>query len=660
MRLYVDNNDITFGVESNIWRAFDKSIENNSKETFNVLKSFVRRILQLSIKERSLKHFQQYIFFPATFYSLSYEKKLHDPSLEQLHKICSEHAALHLKEIIWFDIGFRAKGLNEISERKIINQFYYWAFNGFSRLLYYMVKNGDQKQFKNALEEYEQISDTISGQNYDMKFKLKELQRDNVDGKRNEEIKALKEELTVSSQFETYRRHVLLGIKYWILFLYRINRLSEESTLAFVDLIKVHYFDSDEVLDDILFFRDRGSHWYLEWSEWDYTERRSGKVYSPPSPHDWLTLGFMADQLRENRLRVNLEERSSEELTHVRFLHDSLKEYAGYFQESFDKWKGILGVQTIEQLKEKSDQILSLFAMLKRKSIGDVEKAIAAAPLSQNKIDNYREALGKAWKSQARINRLFKRIGTTELVTDNEIKLKHIGQRTFFEKAKMMFIEGEHYQMIYGVDRMGGEIGRWEDTEFFSTIIRSEHNKVTGTSALEVLNKAIAHLKSKEVIPDLILLSPEYSYKDKALLESKLFVSKINEPVEENEISFYHLGTFDGIPIYTSFSEFLKNRVLVCEFKKAFKMRYKTNPTWYENELTVDVKEVTDEEAKRRLEEQPDKWKKTEDGIELSDEDALTLVKTSVIIDHWSTLDFQIEDKESFVMGYIKTESKTE
>lgn len=660
MRLFVDESDITSGVESNIWRAIDKSIENNSKETFHVLKSFVRRVLQLSIKERSLKHFQQYIFFPASFYSLSYEKKLHDPSLEQLHKICSEHAALHLKEIIWFDIGFRAKRVSEISERKVINHFYYWAFNGFSRLLYYMVKNGDQKQFKNALEEYEQISDTISGQNYDLKFKLKELQRDNADGKRNDEIKALKEELTVSSQFETYRRHVLLGIKYWIIFLYRINRLSEETTLAFVDLIKVPYFDSDEVLDDILFFRDRGSNRYLGWSEWDYTERRSGKVYSPPNPYDWLTVGFMADQLRENRLRVNLEERTSEELTHVRFLYDSLKEYAVYFQENFDKWKGILGVQSIEHLKEKSGQILSLFAALKRKSIGDAEKTIAAAPLSQSKIDNYRDAIGKAWKSQARVNKLFKQIGSAELINDDEIKLKHIGQRTFFEKAKMMFIEGEHYQMIYGVDRMGGEIGRWEDTEFFSTILRSDHNKVTGKSVLEVLNKAIAQLKSKEILPDLILLSPEYSYKDKTLLESKLFISKIHEPIEENGISFFHLGTFDGVPIYTSFSEFLKNRVLVCEFKKAFKMRYKTNPSWYDNELTVDVKEVTEEEAKRRLREQPDKWKKTEDGIELSDEDAITLIKTSVIIDHWSTLDFQIEDKELFVIGYIKTESNIE
>ena len=657
MRIFVDENDITTGVESNIWRAINKSIENNSKETFYVLESFVRRVLQLSIKEKSLIHFQQYIFFPASFYSLSYERMLHDPSLEQLHKVCSERAAHQLKNLIWFDIGFSTKEISKISERKKFNQFYYWAFNGFSRLLYYMVMNGDQKQFKNALEEYEQISDSISGKNYDLKFKIIALQRGNIDGQNNDKIQTLKEELNVSNQFETYRRHVLIGIKYWILYLYRIDRLSEEVTLEFIDLINVPYFDTDEVLDDILFFREHNSKQYLGWSEWDFTERRSGKVYSPPNPHDWLTLGFMVDQLRENQLRVNLEERTSEELTHVRYLHDRLKEYSEYIQDDFDKWKRILCIQTIEQLKEKSNQILDLFASLKRKSIGDDEKIVAAAPISQSKINSFREVIGKAWKSHACINTLFKKFGSTELIIDNEIELKHIGRRTFFEKAKMMFIDGDHFQMIYGVERMGSGIGKWEDNEFFNTIFRYDHNKVAGKSILEVLNQAISHLKSKKVLPNLILLPPEYSYKDKALLESKLFELKIPKSIEDNGISFFNLGKFDGIPIYTSVSEFLKNRVLVCEFNKAFKMRYKTNRGWYENELTVDIKEVTEGEAIRRLQEQPDKWKKTEDGIELSDDDAITLIKTSVIIDHWSTLDFQIEDKEKFVIGYIKTES---
>lgn len=660
MKLFEDDSDITSGVDSNIWRAVNKSIGNNSKETFFVLKSFIRKVLQLSIRERSLKHFQQYIFFPASFYSISHEKKLHDLSLEQLHKICSDAAAMHLKEVIWFDIGFRAKRIKDISEKKLLNQFYYWAFNSFSRLLYFIVKNRDKSQFKNALNEYEQISDTTYNKNYELKFKLRELQRENSDGKNNEEVKAIKEVLTVSSQFEIYKRHVLLGIKYWILFLYQIKKLNLESTLAFIDLIKVHYSDSNEILNDILFFRNGGSFQYMEWSGWDFTERRSGKAYTPPSPHDWLTFGFLIDQLRENRLFINLEELSSDELTHVRFLHDDLKKHSNYLKENFDYWKEILKIGTPQKLEEKSNQILSLFATLKRKSIGDKEKAIAAAPLSQDKIGSFRESIGKAWKSQARIKRLFKRIGIIEHITKDEIKLKHIGQRTFFEKAKMMFIDDDNYQMIYGIDGMGGQIGRWEDTEFFNTVIMTDHNKVVGSSVVEVLNKAIAQLKSREVIPDLILISPEYSYKDKALLESKLFDSKVHEPTNEDEIAFFSLGSFDGVPMYSSFSELLNYRVLVCEFKRAFKMRYKTNPDWYEGELTIKVKEVTDEEAIRRLTEQPEKWKKTEDGIELSKEDALTLIKTSVIIDHWSTLDFQIIDKESFVMGYIKSESKNE
>ena len=107
-------------------------------------------------------------------------------------------------------------------------------------------------------------------------------------------------------------------------------------------------------------------------------------------------------------------------------------------------------------------------------------------------IEGFRQIVGQAWKSQARISRLFKEKGIREQIIDDNIKLKHIGQRTFFEKAKMMFIEGEHYQDIYGIDRMGGQIGRWEDTEFFSNILKSNPNKLTSNSITQLLNKSIA------------------------------------------------------------------------------------------------------------------------------------------------------------------------
>ena len=650
--LYVDDTYTISEMQFNIRKAIGNSIENNSKETFYVLSSFVRKVLQLCIKNKSIQYFEIYIFFPSSFYSIAYEKKLQDSSLEQLYKKCSENVVLHLKEIINSDIRSRADATKNIEEKKGINRFFYSAFDGYSYLLYLMVKNRDINQFKYALNEYEQISGIFNVINSKSKSKIKELQKENRDGKNNEKIKALKEKCSVINKFETYYRHVLLGIKYWVLFLYQTKKLDEELTFEFFKLMRVDYSNSEDMLNDILFFRSGQSDlWYMGWRNWDVTERQqSNKAYPRTRPHDWLTLGFMVDLIRENhlytyRLFINPEERNVEESSHVKYTYDSLKDLANYFKENFDKWKNILKAKSIENLEEKIKQILPPFAALKRKKDHHVEKEIASAPLSQNKIDIYKNSIGEAWRSQARINLLFKKLGATEHITNDKIKLKNIEQRKLSGKAKMMFIEGEHYQEIYGIDRTGVEIGRGEDSEFFSTIIKSDHNKVSGSSLLEVLNKAIAELKIKDITPNLILIAERYNCIE--IFESKLFVPNINDPN-------LCLETFNGIPVYLFYNDFLKNRALVCNFRSAFKMRYKTNPDWFENELAIDVREVSDEEAKIILEEQPDAWKKTEYGIELSDEDALTLIKTSVIIDCWSTLDFQVMNTESFIMGYIK------
>ncbi len=283
--------------------------------------------------------------------------------------------------------------------------------------------------------------------------------------------------------------------------------------------------------------------------------------------------------------------------------------------------------------------------------------AIANAPLDSTLISSFKEIIGKAWKVQARIHKLFKKIGNIELINNEKIKLKIIGQRTFYEKAKMMFIAGRHHQTIYGVDRMGGQTGRWEDNVFFSAVMRNEFNKVSGTNAVEILDEAFSAFNSKSISPNLILLSPEYNYKDKFFLEDKRFISKMNEPKQDDDLWHFYLGTFNNIPVYTSFSDFLKNKIVVCNFKQAFKMRYKTNPNWFEDELTVDIRLVSEDEAKKRLEENPAKWKNTEEGIVLTDDEALTMIKTSVVIDIWATVDFQILNKEAYIVGYVKSEN---
>src|ERR1035437_3713956 len=105
----MEDTDITYGIESKIWNSIDKSIEINSKQSFFVLDNFVRDILSLSIKNKSLKHFESYINFPAFYYGSSYEKAEKNATLMELHKYCSDQAAKQLKEIISYDINFDAK-----------------------------------------------------------------------------------------------------------------------------------------------------------------------------------------------------------------------------------------------------------------------------------------------------------------------------------------------------------------------------------------------------------------------------------------------------------------------------------------------------------------------------------------------------------------------
>jgi hypothetical protein len=652
MKFLKDSNDITEGIETEIWNAFKKAIEKNNFETYRVIKKYVRQILQLSLRHNSITTFSKYIFFPPLIYGLSFEKLKLNTSLKELQQLCAKDAPLHLKEIIWLDLDIFWRNAKGLSDKKIISYFYYWTFTSFGRLFFYLVKNGDIEQLKNALNEFHQIS--YFGNRYQpLERKKIILEFDNKNGKNNDTIKLLENEIEVFRLPDDYKRHVITGLRYWVFFLYDKGKITEEEAKKLLDLFIIPSTHPKELVNDILFFRSNRASQYMEWDGWDYMERPSGKMYSPPSPYQWMTLGFLADQIRDNRLFINVNELKSEDVALAGSLHDSLRDYANYFQNNFEKWNNILKAPNKLYLKAKCDKILSAFAEIKRKVIGDQEIAIANSPLSQERIYAFKEVTGKAWKRQARIRLLFKHRKNIKVIKSNEIKLKKIGQPTFFEKAKMMFIDGQYNQLIYGTDLMGGQIGRWEDTEFLDRAMHGDFNKVSASNIVETLTLSISELTNRNIKPNLILVSPEFSYKDNQFLQDVRYKPKADLHNEENEMSDFFLGTFDDIPIYTSHSEALNNKIIVSNFEEAFLMLYETNPEWFEQELEVSVHPVSNEEALQRYQSNPSKWANTVDDIILSQDDCITLIKTSVIIDIWSIADFQVLNKEAYVVGYI-------
>jgi hypothetical protein len=96
----------------------------------------------------------------------------------------------------------------------------------------------------------------------------------------------------------------------------------------------------------------------------------------------------------------------------------------------------------------------------------------------------------------------------------------------------------------------------------------------------------------------------------------------------------------------------MQNRFIVADFKKAFTMLYREIERGFDGELKVEIKEVSEEMAQNKLNQEPQKWKYI-NGVETSDENALVYIKTSIIIEFKVIELFKVTDNNAFEIGLI-------
>jgi hypothetical protein len=315
----------------------------------------------------------------------------------------------------------------------------------------------------------------------------------------------------------------------------------------------------------------------------------------------------------------------------------------------------LLGIKTIEDLTKKSDIILDYFLKLKRKSVGSKEREIALSPLSQSKIEIATKEISDGWKSGAFIHSLFKHYNNTELITDNNIDLRNIGTNMFFRNGKIYFIDGEHSLEFPGFDAFGKEIAKLEDNNFIHLINKSDHNKLEDSSIFKILDKSILQLRNNNTNPNIILIFPENHLIDELCKSNKITIFTPN--LDQNSVlESFLFGTYDGIPIYKLQNSEFENKMLICDFDKAFKMSYNSNSNLFEKELLINISDISEKDAKSILNKRQGDWKITEDSIILTDEEAMIAIKNSVFLDIWLNLDFRIIDIDAYIIGYFTSD----
>jgi hypothetical protein len=629
------------GFQGLLYKCFDKAIQKKQKEILLELTYFCSKALSLALSNRSLNHFHTYASFPSKYYQLAFTNK---GSSSVLYEVCSERAAMQLRDLIWLRVKYFNEKSPESTEIDLLNKFYYHSYLGFSSLLYNMIWNRDYEQFERALNSYDQIP----GGDYSIYYQHElELQKLRMSSASDNTIELLEKEYKNEILPQEFNRHVLVGISCWLYFLHYIDQISTADLLKFTKSIRLPYVVPKEKIKDILFFRTNIQREYMNWENWDFMKRPEGRVYSPPNPHDWLTIGFVVLNLRKNDIYINPQDfKNPRELNNVEYLVEDIKKYCDQIKADFSKWAPVLEVKKLDELEVRIKNLLSPFQSLKKFKVDNKTKEIANSKLNSLKIKEFQSMIGKAWQAQAKIHSIFKNFGAIKEITDKDIVLKYFGQRVFFEGAKISFIDGDNYSYIYGMDQFGGEIGRRENDAFLSIISQTKESESI-MKPVEAIEDAIKKLNASNYTPNVIILPFEYSLHRDIINDTRFVPSERKEGVAG---SHFQIGTFSGIAVYPTSSLSLKNKILIAQFEKAFLMKQRMNANWFEKELTIDVIEVSKDEANRKFGENKEKWLLDSDGNSVSESAAVELIQTSVIIDIGVTEDFEILSTSAYLI----------
>ncbi len=637
MTLFGTRENIVSGIEYEIRNGLDRSIETGNLDIFNKLQTFISEILVMSVREKNLSNFRTYVHFPNLYVSFSHSGTFQISNLERTKKHCFEAAVSQLRQIISYAIPE-----TEIeSEQGNLNNYYYLSFVGFSNILYTVVRLQDLNKLRQCIELLDQLSTRSRiTELYDLKNKISDPNRSST------EVKELVRKYKVFSQYYNYCRHVKMGIKYWTYFLYSVKQLNSTQTKS--TLKAIGRIDYRNAFEDLLVLGNSVEmHDYLGWDNWDYKERVVGSVYTPPNLSSWVLHGFVLDVAFERTnefLLSDFESFSLNEIKSLIYLSEELVDTKTNIERNFSFWNEVLDLENKRNFIDSVQPLLDRLSELKRTSITDRDRRISKAKISNKQLQKFIETVGGSWKKSGLIRYLFEREGNTIKATKDD-ELKFIGNLTFFEGAKRMFIEGQDYKWIYHVEIFGGNIGRWEDDEFCRQIEPPEENHIEKKSTVEILEKGINELSRKGIVPTLILIHSKLRL-DKSLWESKSFIEKSPKEISSNQ---NFVGYFNEIPIYSVRSSLFSSKILIADFPSSFSMKVRTNRKWYEHLLKIEVEELTYQEAKNRFLQNPERWSKNRDGYELDPEDSITMIMTSILLEIGTAVQYEINDFNSFV-----------
>ena len=122
-----NENDITAGIGTEIIKLITKAIESNSIESFYKIDGFCYKVLMISIDNKQLYHFKEYLDIVVGYYIISHKYNSKNNALySKVHQDCADLSARRIRELfLLLNIVFNK---SDLEDKKIYNHFKLLAF----------------------------------------------------------------------------------------------------------------------------------------------------------------------------------------------------------------------------------------------------------------------------------------------------------------------------------------------------------------------------------------------------------------------------------------------------------------------------------------------------------------------------------------------------
>lgn len=636
--LPIDSNkesEVIAGLHVQLYKLLFLSLEKQNIDASREIYNFVLRKIGDSFHHKSSIVFSQFLKIPGWIY------------VDVLRKFQNEQSyfrdltLLFFRDLLRFNSKFELEALKDTNQKANINQFIYSIYSAYIGLFHKSLFYKCYSDIPFILDNFNKI-DNNERKSYELRHRITQLIKQGKNSDAVSEERNFEESNTIT----VLKFRTAFIMQSWIWFHFKNNMIYHNHILEYFDKLKLLYRYPDDLINDYISLINQDEELSLGIDDWDIIERGE-EVYSPPQLHEWLTIGLVIYLLKLNST-------NSIELSNIYndrqfyFLFDRVKVILSEIRNEYNKWEELLQSSNLADFDERSRVVSSVFNQLKRRSKSIEEKEIALEKVSKVLVREFQVLISNAWSKSSRVREVFNFNGNIKILNEDPGYLKPFTRKIFFERAKNMFIES-NYQHIYGVEDIGSALGRELDSLFFHKIIKSTNIK-RYSSITTACDEFVRILRDNGKKADMIFVPPEFLNSNNLNTNSKF----LNQWQVENKIAIAGcVGTYDEIPLILTYIPIMKNKLLVCNFKKSFGMELLKPDKETSGELNISIHEVDNEIASQKYDSDPEKWSRDEDGNILSKEEAIVRIMNSIIIEIEYRYRISVNDPEAYCIAEI-------